>query len=114
MLSPKDTIYPLLKKNVSKKELTRLFTPTDEELSLAQKRKRGRGNNAHLYFLVMLKTFQRLGYFELLNDVPYRIIKHIATKIGIHTVPKNLNAYDTSGTRQRHMIAIREYCKIIA
>ncbi len=118
MLSPKDTIYPKLGKNISKRELTKLFTPSPEEIALAQKSKRGRGNrfgnNAHLYFLVMLKTFQRLGYFEMLTDIPYRIIKRIATNIGIQNVPKNLAAYDTSGTRQRHMNAIREYCGITA
>ena len=92
MLSPKDTIYPRFKKNISRKEINKLYTPTVEEIAMAQKRKRGRSkhneNYAHLYFLVMMKTFQRLGYFEMLSNVPYRIIKHIALKIDIQTVRK--------------------------
>jgi len=86
MLSPKDTVYPRLKKNISRKEINKLYTPTVDEIAIAQKRKRGRPKQsesyAHLYFLVMMKTFQRLGYFEMLSNIPYRIIKHIASKIG--------------------------------
>lgn len=116
MLSPKDTVYPRLKKNISRKEINKLYTPTVDEIAIAQKRKRGRPKQsesyAHLYFLVMMKTFQRLGYFEMLSNIPYRIIKHIASKIDIQTVPKDLITYDKSGTRQRHMNAIRDHFNV--
>lgn len=116
MISPKDTIYPRFKKNISKKELNILYTPTSDEISLAQRKRQGRskktGNYNHLYFLVMLKTYQRLGYFVLLNDVPYKIIKHIALKIQINTVPKELTAFDQSGARQRHVNTIRKYLNV--
>ncbi len=60
----------------------------------------------------MMKTFQRLGYFEMLSNIPYRIIKHRASKIDIQTVPKDLITYDKSGTRQRHMNAIRGHFNV--
>ncbi len=40
MLSPKDTVYPRFKKNISRKEINKLYTPTVEEIAMAQKRKR--------------------------------------------------------------------------
>ncbi len=81
MLSLKDTVYPRFKKNMSRKEINNLYTPTVEEIAIAQKRKRGRSN--HLYFLVMMKTFQRLGYFEMLSNVGY---ENDSCKIGPQVV----------------------------
>ena len=41
MLSPKDTVYPRLKKNISRKEINKLYTPAVDEIAIAQKRKLG-------------------------------------------------------------------------
>jgi hypothetical protein len=35
-----------------------------------------------VYFLILLKTYQRLGYPILLADVPAAIVEHIARSVG--------------------------------
>ncbi len=65
-------------------------------------------------FLVLLKTFQRLGYFILVKNVPTSIIKHLAGCVKISLVPQKLDSYDSSGTRWRHLTLIRDYLKIKA
>jgi uncharacterized protein YcgL (UPF0745 family) len=119
MLSIEDTAYPYFKKNLTKKELKKIYTPTDDEISMSNIKKRGqfkkKVKSAQLCFLVMLKTFQRLGYFVQLCNVPKSIIKHIARTLKIKTddIP-DLLKYDQSKTRSRHMKEVRDYLKIQA
>jgi hypothetical protein len=61
MPSIQDTAYPRLRSQVSQRELAEIYTPTADELTLA--RRGAKGAVAQLGFLVLLKTFQRLGYF---------------------------------------------------
>lgn len=61
---------------------------------------------------MLLKTFQRLGYFVLVKSVPAPIIKHIAQNAQLALSPQVLTGYDTSGTRWRHLSLIRDYLKI--
>ena len=56
-----ETVYPRLKSSPSRRELVDLYTPTEAELELAERS--SKGETARLAFLVLLKTFQRLGYF---------------------------------------------------
>ena len=57
----RDTAYPQLKSTPSAKELEEVCTPNLVELVWAEKRTRERTPRVGL--LVLLKTFQRLGYF---------------------------------------------------
>jgi hypothetical protein len=41
-------------------------------------------------FLVLLKTFQRLGYFVQLHDVPPTLVEHIAHTQGFLAAPDDL------------------------
>jgi len=50
-----DTAYPRLRSQITQRELTKIYTPTAEELALA--RQGTRGASAQLGFLVLLKTF---------------------------------------------------------
>jgi hypothetical protein len=68
-----------------------------------------RSATARLGFLVLLKTFQRLGYFVMIRDVPASIVEHIAHDQGFLEKPGGLDEYDASGTRRRHVPIIREY-----
>jgi hypothetical protein len=68
MPSLQDTAYPRIKHSVSSKELTTLYTPTPDELALAARVARGRV--PQVAFLILLKTFQRLGYAMPLADLP--------------------------------------------
>jgi hypothetical protein len=58
-----DTAYPRLKANPTERELEAIYTSTTEEIQLA--RQSTKGEVAHVGFLVLLKTFQRLGYPDL-------------------------------------------------
>jgi len=61
--SIQDTAYPRLKSNITDLELATIYTPTDDELALAEQMTKG--SAAKLGFLIVLKTFQRLGYAVL-------------------------------------------------
>jgi hypothetical protein len=71
-----------------------------------------RGDVALLGFLVLLKTFQRLGYFVLVSQVPSAIVEHIAQATGTQKARDDLAGYDTAGTRFRHLHVIRDYLQI--
>lgn len=101
-----ETAYPRLKSVVSARDLTTLYTPTQNELALAEQSTRGEGS--HLSFLILLKTFQRLGYFPLLSQVPPAIVEHIATLTQTQVALSELAGYDLSGTRKRHLQIIRQ------
>jgi TnpA family transposase len=102
-----ETAYPRLKSGVSRRELIDLYTPTQAELKVAARA--SKGESARLGFLVLLKTFQRLGYFIPLRDVPRSIVEHIGHDRGMLIVPETMEEYDESGTRRRHVKIIRKY-----
>lgn len=107
-----ETAYPRLKNQVKEKELTEIYTPTKEELNLASQHTRK--GATQLGFLVLLKTFQRLGYFVSPSNVPFALVKHIAQRAALACSPDVLLSYETSATRWRHITIIREYLSIIA
>jgi hypothetical protein len=105
-----ETAYPHLKRQPSANDLARIYTPTPAERALAARQTKG--PRARIGFLVMLKTFQRLGYFVRLADVPEPIVHHIIACVGVPVMVAHLNGYDTSGTRLRHLAAIRAYRQV--
>ena len=110
MPSVHETTYPRLKSSISHRELIDLYTPTEAELDLAGRA--SKGETAKVGFLVLLKTFQRLGYFVALRDVPRSIIEHIGHDQGMLIVPETTGEYDESGTRRRHVKIIRKYLRV--
>jgi TnpA family transposase len=104
-----ETVYPRLKSAPSRRELADLYTPTEAELELADRS--AKGETAKLAFLVLLKTFQRLGYFIPLRDVPRGIVEHVGHDCGMLIVPETTD-YDESGTRRRHIKIIRQYLRV--
>ena len=105
-----ETAYPRLKNQIREKELTEIYTPTPEELNLASLHTRKGATK--LGFLVLLKTFQRLGYFVAPTTVPSAIVKHIAQSAALACPPDALNNYETSWTRWRHITLIRKHLSI--
>ena len=95
-----ETAYPRLKTTVSAADLIAIYTPTPDELALAKQVTRGK--QAYLGFLILLKTFRRLGYMVPASQVPIAIIEHIAIFTGVPFTPVGLSDYDLSGTRKRH------------
>ena len=68
MPSVQETAYPRLKAHPTPKELAAVYTPSPEELRLANVQ--AQRSAARIAFLVLLKTFQRLGYFPKIADIP--------------------------------------------
>ena len=109
MPSINDTAYPRLKGSFTEKELKKYYTPDLNEFSFAQGAVHGR--ESRLQLLVLLKIFQRLGYFILLRDVPERLVAHIARLLKFKKTP-SLEDYDNSGNRRRHVVLVREFMQV--
>ena len=105
-----ETAYPRLKSQPTPEDLVTVYTPNQEELELV--RSQTRQPTARLGFMVLLKTFQRLGYFVPIAEVPEAILNHLMTCLELKSQAAPLENYDTSGTRQRHLKSIRDFLGI--
>ncbi|WP_373538752.1 Tn3 family transposase [Chamaesiphon sp.] len=113
MPSVQETAYPRLKSNITLKELTAIYTPTTEEIGFAQQ-STATGSSTRLGFLILLKTFQRLGYAVPTQAVPASIVRHIATAASLTVSQRELAHYDAAVTRRRHLSLIRDYLHLHA
>lgn len=75
------TAYPRFKKNINVKELVKIYAPNHEEIQLAYQS--AKGEIQILNFILMLKSFQRLGYFPKLEEIPKEIVKFISSQLKI-------------------------------
>ena len=81
------------------------YTPGFFELKFAVGRTRQAAPRVGL--LVPLKTFQQLGYFARVADVPDSVLRQVADATGYDVVPQELDDYDRSTLRVRHMALVR-------
>jgi len=102
------TAYPRFKRQFTTKELTDIYTPTKLEIAFAYATAKGESNILNL--LVILKSFQRLGYFPSLTDIPLKIINHIRSHLKF-AIDIGLG-YENNKTMYRHRTAIREYLQV--
>lgn len=104
MASIERTAYPHFKRSPSARELEALYTPTTDELSFA--RTIARKAQPQFGLLLLLKAFQRLGYFPAVDEIPAAIVQHvrIAAEIDLETPP----VYAELRTLYRHHQAIQE------
>ena len=102
-----DTAYPRLKTNFNAGELDRWYTPTLEDRAFCAQAVRGPGTR--LGFLLLLKTFQRLGYFVRSDQIPDAIIVHLAETEKQPIDRQALEQYDASRSRKTHMGLIRHH-----
>lgn len=79
MASIERTAYPQFKRNPVVRELVSAYTPTDAEIDFVNKN--SRQPNHRLTLAVLLKCFQRLGYFPDLEDVPTNVVRHIRSAL---------------------------------
>lgn len=100
-----ETAYPRIKPNLTAKELDEVYTPTKEEIAFVKKSTKQ--VTSALGLLIMLKTFQRLGYFIFVGDVPLNIIQHIAEAAKMK-VGKKLSKYDST-SRHQHLSTVRRF-----
>lgn len=96
------TAYPRFAPRPSAGELARLYTPTLREIDLA--RSCTRGEDQPLAFLVMLKGFQRLGYFPKTAEVPGAVVAHLRSHLGLG---EEAPATPPRRSRQRYRDVIR-------
>lgn len=81
MASIDRTAYPRFKRVVSARELAEAFTPTPDEMEWARVKTTA---EQHLLALVLLlKCYQRLGYFPKLAEVPAAVVDHVRGTLGL-------------------------------
>ena len=102
------TAYPRFKRYFTPKELREVYTPTPAEIAFGLSTTQGQVHFLNL--IVLLKTFQRLGYFPKLTDIPKSLANHIRTSLSL---PENICVgYEQSRTMYRHRTVIREYLNV--
>lgn len=111
-MQPSDTAYPRLKSRFSQTELDRFYTPTNAELIFCDNTARAR--STRLGFVLLLKTYQCLGYFVTSNQVPTAIIEHIAGCITKRCDRNSLQQYDVSQAKRKHLSAVRNFLAVKA
>ena len=104
-----DTAYPRLTSSPSNAELD-AFTPSEDEISFALRNTRQPG--PRLALLIYLKTFQRLGYFVPIADVPEVITTHIAEAARVTSVAAGVADYDDTTYRTRLMKLVRDFAGV--
>jgi len=102
MASIERTAYPRFKRRVTAQELHQVYTPTDPEIQFAWRT--ARGPASLLVVAVLLKAFQRLGYFPALAEVPPVIVDHVRARLQL---PPTVELVVTPPTLYRHHQAIR-------
>lgn len=110
MASIERTAYPRFSRTVTAVELQHSFTPNEVEREFA--RQCTRTHQHGLCFVILLKCFQHLHYFPLLDQVPANIVAHIRRCLEMEA--DVFPAYETDRTLYRHYSAIREFLNVQA
>jgi len=101
------TAYPTFKSSLPSTELDTLYTPSAAEVAFAQAEARTR--SGQLSVLVLLKTFQRLGYFPVTAAIPASIIQHLRAHLQLRD---SIAAVPSRRALRRYHAAIRRYLEI--
>ena len=107
-----ETAYPRIRSNLSEPELHTLYTPTPDDLAFIQRTMKS--TVAAFGGVVLLKIFQRLGYFPFFDALPPRLIQHFATTMGLLLPRETLQQYELRGFRKWHVPLIRDHLGIRA
>jgi Domain of unknown function (DUF4158) len=109
-LQPSDTAYPRFKSRLTQSELERFYTVTDVERACCDSATRS--STTRLGFALLLKTYQRLGYFVSSEQVPNTIAEQVASSMGESYDQENLRQYDASQARRKHLSVVREFLAV--
>jgi hypothetical protein len=93
-----ETAYPRIRSNLSDHELETLYTPMPDDLVFLHRTTKS--TVAVFGGLVLLKTFQRLGYFPPMDTLPPSLIQHLATTMGVLIPDVLLQQYDQRRLRE--------------
>ena len=110
MTSIERTAYPRFKRYFTNKELESVYTPTKSEIAFGYSCTTGKTNFFNL--IVLLKVFQRLGYFPKHEEIPAKIVEHIRSILKLP--PEIVLGYSNRKTMSRHRNYIRDYLQVIA
>ena len=106
------TAYPRYSKRrkIKQKDLDECYTLSSDEVALMNKHTRK--SQPKLNFAIQLKTFQKLGYFISIDEIPEVIIFHLKRSLRFHHRTKV--GYDSLSptTLYTHRNVIRTYLKI--
>ena len=108
MTSIERTAYPRFKRSYTPNELKTIYSPTTEEKLFATEHTKNPNNYFNL--LVVLKSFQRLGYFPKIEKIPISIINHIKKESSLSE--EVTIGYVNSRTYNRHQHLIRDKIKV--
>src|SRR6185437_3779782 len=104
MTSIDRTAYPGFSRAPQPKELIELYTPTPTDVAFVSTT--ARGPNQKLALMILLKVFQKLGYFPAPQLIPAAIISHIR---GEMKLPEDLVPDITPRTLYKYHAAIRTH-----
>ena len=105
MTSVDRTAYPRFGRVVSGRELAESFTPTDDEVEWA--RARTQDEQRLLALVVWLKSYQRLGYFPKVDDVPTTVVRHVRGALGLAGDAELGQAAERTAKRYRELVRAR-------
>jgi TnpA family transposase len=108
MTSIERTAYPRFKRLITARELHVFFTPSGEELAWA---KEVTDLDEHqLALLLALKSYQRMGCFPKLEDVPDQVVEFVcrAVELSDTIVP----VHGSQRTAKSHRSMVRERCGV--
>ncbi len=108
MASIERTAYPRFKRYYTLAQLQKTYTPTSTEIAFGRSNTQGDKNFFNL--MVLLKSFQRLGYFPSLEQIPQDLINYLRDYLKLS---ENIDVgYDQSRTLYRHKKEIRAYFQV--
>ena len=103
------TAYPGFSRAPQPKELIELYTPTPTDVAFVSTT--ARSPNQKLALMMLLKVFQKLGYFPAPQLIPAAIISYIRGEMNL---PQDLVPGITPRTLYKYHAAIRTHLKINA
>lgn len=109
MASIERTAYPRFKRTQTSSELQQFYTPLEDEIAFAKKN--ARTLNHQFSLLVLMKAFQRLGYFPGFEEIPNTIVLHIRSSMQMDQ--SVLLGYQQPRMLYRHQRAIRSYLSVM-
>lgn len=89
-----------------------LYTPTVDDVVFV--RRVTKSSVTELGLVLLLKSFQRLGYFPNFDALPPRLIHHIAGAMGAQNPDESLQQYEAGGYRWRHLPLVRDHLGVHA
>src|SRR5947209_19336831 len=107
MTSIERTAYPRFTRAPSVKELRVMYTPTPADITFVATHARGPAQKFAL--MILLKVYQRLGYFPELQTIPGAVISHVRA---VMKYPPDLVPDIAPATLYRYFAAIREHLDI--